>query len=59
MLKWLCIHSHPISRLSAKNLRRKEPTAEQKKLREFLKTHTVQLVGYDKDGTPVVKVVKK
>lgn len=45
--------------MGSKNLRRKEPTAEQKKLREFLKTHTVQLVGYDKDGTPVVKVVKK
>ena len=45
--------------MGSKNLRRKEPTAEQKKLREFLKTHTVQLVGYEEDGMPIVKVVER
>ena len=56
----MAVYSFPSDKpFVGKNLRRKEPTAEQKKLREFQKTHTVQLVGYDKDGTPVVKVVKK
>ncbi len=45
--------------MGSKNLRRKEPTAEQKKLREFLKTHTVQLVGYEEDGMPIVEVVER
>lgn len=31
----------------------------QQALQEFLKTHTVQLVGYEEDGTPIVEVVER
>ena len=31
----------------------------QQTLQEFLKTHTVQLVGYEEDGTPIVEVVER
>lgn len=56
----MAVYSFPSDKpFISKQLRRKEPTPEQKKLKEFLKTHTVQLVGYDKDGTPVVKAVKR
>lgn len=42
-----------------KSPQRHSPTPEQKELKEFLKTHTVQLVGYEEDGTPIVEVVEK
>ena len=56
----MAVYSLPSNKpFVGKNIRRKEPTPEQKKLKEILKTHTMQLVGFEEDGTPVIKVVKK
>ena len=43
----------------ANNIQRHFPTFEQKELNKFLQTHTVQLVGYKEDGTPIVEVMEK
>lgn len=42
-----------------KSPQRHSPTPEQKALKAFFKTHTVWLVGWEDDGTPVLEVVKK
>lgn len=42
-----------------KSPQRHSPTPEQKELKEFLRTHTIRLVGWENDGTPVLKVVEK
>jgi hypothetical protein len=56
----MAIYSVPSDKpFSGQNIRKGKLTPEQKQLRDYLKAHTVQMVGYDKDGQPQFKVVKK
>ena len=34
-------------------------TEEQKNFKKYLRTHTVEIIGYNEEGTPIARIVPK